>query len=239
MDTETSNSLNQKILVTVDTIVFTVKDGKLLTLLVKRKSSAKNYANQWSLPGGVVNEKTDTSTKDTAIKKLEAKTGIKLRFLEQLKSYSGSERDERGWSISDAYFILMQHVTDLKDNGEVSEIKWVAIENLGNYKPFAFDHYTIIEDAIERLREKTRYSLLPAYCLEERFTLNELHAAVEIILGHGVQKRSLYRRIEDSDALEKTDQMRETGTKKAALYRTNKKTRNYTFERNLSRINSK
>jgi len=234
MKDEKRRGLDQEILVTVDTVVFTIKDGQLLTLLVKRKDSARNYPSLWSLPGGIVDETMDTSTRHTAIKKLEAKTGIDLRFLEQLRSYSGIERDERRWSISDAYFILMRHVSEFKDNTEVTDSRWVSIDKLSDYKPYAFDHEQIIEDAIQRLREKTRYSLLPAYCLEEMFTLNELHQAVEIILGHEVQKRSLYRRIEDSDALEKTDQMRDTETKKAALYRTNDKTRDYTFERNIS-----
>ena len=233
MENKKRSKIDQEILVTADTVVFTVKDGELLTLLVKRKNSVRNYPNQWSLPGGIVDEETDTSTRHTAIKKLEAKTGVKLRFLEQLKCYSGRIRDERKWSISDSYFILMRHVSDLKDNDEFGENKWVSIEKLGDYEPFAFDHARIIEDAIQRLREKARYSLLPAYCLEDAFTLSDFHQAVEIILGHKVQKRSLYRRIEESKALEKTDQMHGTVTKKAALYQTNEMTRVYTFERNL------
>ena len=234
MSNKTKRGLNQDILVTVDTVVFTVKNGELLTLLVKRKSSARNYPSQWSLPGGIVDELTDTSTKHTAVKKLEAKTGINLRYLEQLKSYSGCERDERKWSISDAYFILMRHVSEFKDSAEVIESKWVSIDKLKGYRPFAFDHEKIINDAIQRLREKARYSLLPAYCLEEMFTLNQLHQTIEIILGHAVQKKSLYRRISESVALEKTDQKYNTDTKKAALYRTNDKTRDFTFDRNIT-----
>lgn len=237
MKNEKPSKIDQNILVTADTVVFTVKGGELLILLVKRKSNAKNYPSQWSLPGGIVNEKTDSSTRDTAMKKLEAKTGIKPKFLEQLRSYSGGKRDERKWSVSDAYFILMKYVSEMKDNDQVGENRWVNIKELKEMqksKPFAFDHALIIEDAIVRLREKTRYSLLPAYCLEELFTLNEFHQAVEIILGHKVQKRSLYRRISESKALKKTDQMRKTDTKNAALYKTNDDTPNYNFQRNLS-----
>lgn len=234
MKNENERWLDQNIINAVDTVVFTIKDRKLLTLLVKRKDSAHNYAGQWSLPGGVVDVDADASTEETAIKKLEAKTGIKLKFLEQLKSYSGKDRDERGWSVSIVHFILMRHVSDLKENDDGSESKWVDVATLEQYEPFAFDHRTIIDDAIERLREKTRYSLLPAYCLEDTFTLNQFHEAVEIILGHEVPKKSLYRRIKESKALEKTSEMKDTGTKKAALYRANEKTGDHTFERNLS-----
>lgn len=233
MPIKENSEICQKILVAVDTVVFTVKQGELLTLLVRRTENAHNYAGQWSLPGGIVDEDKHASTEETAIKKLEAKTNIQLRYLEQLKTYSGKDRDERGWSLSVAYFILMQHVDDLLDSDEVSESRWVPVSQLDEYEPFAFDHRQIIDDAIARLREKTRYSLLAAYCLDELFTFNEFHQAVEVILGHSVQKRSLYRRIEDSEALDKTNQSRETGTKKAALFRTNDKTRFYTFERNL------
>ncbi|PID45180.1 MAG: NUDIX hydrolase [Proteobacteria bacterium] len=224
----------QDILVAVDTVAFTVKDSKLLILLVKRKKNANSYPNQWSLPGGIVNEKEDASTKETAIKKLQSKTGIRLEFVEQLKTYSGRERDERGWSISTVYFVLMRFVSELTVGDDVSEIKWVPVDELDDYAPLAFDHSVIIDDAVQRLREKARYSLLPAYCLGKSFTFNEFHEAVEIILRHPVQKKSLYRRIESSDALEETGEMRDTGTKKAALYRTNNKTHGYTFDRNLA-----
>jgi len=128
----------------------------------------------------------------------------------------------------------MRHVSEFKDSAEVIESKWVSIDKLKGYRPFAFDHEKIINDAIQRLREKARYSLLPAYCLEEMFTLNQLHQTIEIILGHAVQKKSLYRRISESVALEKTDQKYNTDTKKAALYRTNDKTRDFTFDRNIT-----
>ena len=236
------SEIKQEILVAVDTVVFTINDGELLTLLVKRKESSDpcpkkreyHYSGLWSLPGGIVDKETDHTTEDTAIRKLQAKTGIELGFLEQLKTYSGDMRDKRCWSVSVAYFILMRYVSELKrDDDNVSEIKWVPVNKLSDYEPLAFDHTVIIEDALNRLREKTRYSLLPAYCLGESFTFNEFHAAVEIILDHPVQKRSLYRRIGDSDALEKTHDTRETSTKKAALFKTNNKTRSYTFDRNL------
>ena len=115
------SEIKQEILVAVDTVVFTINDGELLTLLVKRKESSDpcpnereyHYSGLWSLPGGIVDKEADHTTEDTAIRKLQAKTGIELGFLEQLKTYSGDMRDKRGWSVSVAYFILMRYVSGL------------------------------------------------------------------------------------------------------------------------------
>lgn len=224
------------IFVTVDTAVFTVKDNELLVLLVKRRKDAECFANTWSLPGGIIREKEDESADETAKKKLHSKTGIELKFLEQLKTYTGSTRDPRGWSVSIAYFILMPYLDCLNDTGEVEEARWVVVSKLEAFGRLAFDHDKILADAIKRLREKTLYTLLPAYCLGETFTLNELHSAFESILGPEVkiQKKSLYRRIDASNALKDTGETYDTRSKKAALYSVTSETHRYTFDRNLA-----
>lgn len=228
-----SETIKHNIFVTVDTAVFTVHDDQLMILLVKRDKSAAYFPATWSLPGGIIDERLHSNADQTAKAKLFAKTGVQLKFLEQLKTFTGAGRDPRGWSVSIAYFILIPYVECSDEAESIEEVRWVAVSELPDYGDLAFDHSKIIEVAAQRLRDKTLYTLLPAYCLEETFTLNELHAAFESILDQKTQKKSLYRRIEASQVLEATGSKRDTCSKKAALFRVTKGTRLYTFDRNL------
>ncbi|MDT3641317.1 NUDIX hydrolase, partial [Cronobacter sakazakii] len=114
----------------------------------------------------------------------------------------------------------------------VSDAKWVPVSALPNTE-LAFDHSEIIQAALHRLRQKTMYSLLPVYCLPERFTLTQLHEATEIILGQPIQRKSLIRRFEASGMFEETGESVATGARKARLWRRKPDANIHLFSRNL------
>jgi 8-oxo-dGTP diphosphatase len=61
-----------KLLVTVDVVLFTIRDRKLHLLLIKRL--AKPFENRYALPGGFVRE--DESLDAAAIRELREETGV-------------------------------------------------------------------------------------------------------------------------------------------------------------------
>jgi len=61
-------------ILTVDSVLFTCHEDTLKVLLVKRANHPDKGA--WGLPGGFVDLKEDKSIQDTAIRKLQEKTGI-------------------------------------------------------------------------------------------------------------------------------------------------------------------
>ena len=65
-----------KISVTVDVIVFTIKENKLSVLLIKR--GEKPFEDKWAIPGGFVriNESLKTQQSENFTKKQELKTFI-------------------------------------------------------------------------------------------------------------------------------------------------------------------
>ena len=69
--------------VTVDIVIFTIKEDDLKVLLVKRK--IEPFKDNWALPGGFV--KIDESLEDAAKRELEEETGVKDVYLEQLFSF--------------------------------------------------------------------------------------------------------------------------------------------------------
>ena len=220
-----TNSI-EKPLLTVDIVLFTIKDGALKILLLKRDKPP--FENNWALPGGFVDIDKDDSAKDTAIRKVIEKTGVTPPYLEQLNTFASNDRDPRGWSASITYFVLMPF-EDLKDDST----QWIDLDTLEKHQPLAFDHQEIIDQANQRLKQKALYSMLPVFCLPQTFTLGEYHTLIEIILEKTIQKKTLYRRFEASNMFEETGEMVATGARAAMLYRLKEGVELVNFERNL------
>ncbi len=220
-----TNSI-EKPLLTVDVVLFTIKDDSLKILLLKRDNPP--FENTWALPGGIVDIDKDNSTDDTATRKVKDKTGVTPPYLEQLTTFSSNDRDPRGWSASISYIGLMSYEEEADENTQ-----WVDVDKLEAYLPLAFDHQEIINHAQERLKQKALYSMLPVFCLPKAFTLTQYHKLIEIILEKPIQKKTLYRRFEASQMFEETGEMVATGARAAMLYRLKDEVELVNFERNL------
>ncbi|WP_058910350.1 NUDIX hydrolase [Entomohabitans teleogrylli] len=217
-------------LVTVDSVLFTLHQGALCVLMVKRASQPQQ--GRWGLPGGFIDIARDTSTRATALRKLTEKTGVSPSWLEQLDTFSGPQRDPRGWSLTVAWYALIAWADCAPHIASVSDARWIAVSELEKIE-LAFDHGAIIQAALHRLRQKTMYSLLPAYCLPETFTQSQLQEATEIILGQSIQRKSLIRRFEASGMFEETGESVATGARKARLWRRKPNVDIHLFSRNL------
>lgn len=217
-------------LVTVDSVLFTVHQQALCVLLVERANQPQK--GRWGLPGGFIDMAHDDSTRATALRKLTEKTGVSPSWLEQLDTFSGPDRDPRGWSLTITWFALIAWVDCEPHIASVSDARWVPVDKLADY-PLAFDHQAIIDAALNRLRQKTKYSLLPVYCLPDTFTHGQLQEATEVILGQPIQRKSLIRRFEASDMFEDTGESMATGTRKARLWRRKPGVDFHLFSRNL------
>ena len=220
-----TNSI-EKPLLTVDVVLFTIKDDALKILLLKRDNPP--FENYWALPGGIVDVEKDNTAQDTAIRKVIEKTDVTPPYLEQLNTFASKIRDPRGWSASITYFVLMPY-EELKDDST----QWIDLDKLEKHQPLAFDHQEIINQAQQRLKQKALYSMLPVFCLPKTFTLGEYHKLIEIILEKNIQKKTLYRRFEASNMFEETGETIATGARAAMLYKLKKGVELVYFERNL------
>lgn len=183
--------------VSVDLVIFTVRDDALQVLLVRRPSSADEpFPGRWALPGGFVDVARDRSLVDCARRKLLEKTGVAAPYLEQLGSWGDAERDPRGWSTTHAYFALVPAV----DARGSAESAWFPADEAAR-KRLAFDHAAILAAALERLRGKVEYTSLPAFLLAEPFTLPELQQVYEVVLARPLDKSAFRKRMLDGDFL--------------------------------------
>lgn len=183
--------------VCTDATVFTLKTQdttsyrklpktKLAILLYRRVEEP--FKGKWCLPGGFLN--IDELPEEAIQRKLLEKANLSKCYLEQLYTFCAPDRDPRARIISITYLGLMSENEGLKMPPE----QWFEITStngqlqFSNHQmniselDFGFDHYHIINIALERLRSKLVYSNIVHHLMPEYFTLTQLQSVYETIL---------------------------------------------------------
>lgn len=208
---------------TVDIVVFGFdeRDRTLDVLLIKRKNDP--FKGFFALPGGFVEE--EESLSQAAIRELKEETGLRVSYLEQLYTFGQPKRDPRGWSVTVAYFGLVRSQNHLVTAGDdAAEACWRDAHATLGEMPLAFDHSIILLAAHERLRNKIRYSPIGFDLLPDTFTIAQLLALYQAILGpeHEIDKRNFYRKALALGVLEDVGETTGPG-KPSRLYRFDRK----------------
>jgi 8-oxo-dGTP diphosphatase len=219
-------------LLSVDVVILTLDEQQLKVLLIKRNDYP--HKGSWALPGGFVDKGRDTNLRDTALRKLFDKTGVKTPYLEQMESVGDASRDPRGWSVTVIYFALIPYLEVHKAQTSSEDVAWVPVDDALQMK-MAFDHHALLENTVSRVRSKVLYTLMPGYLIASPFTLSSLQQAYEVILGREVEKKAFRRRLETADVIEPTGEMDNSSAgRPAALYRLKPTMEGFSFLRQLS-----
>ena len=198
---------------TVDIVIFTLREGSLQVLLVKR--GVPPFEGQYAIPGGFIRE--DESLEEAALRELHEETGVRNVFLEQLYTFGDPKRDPRGRVITVAYYALItSDKLSLVAGADAAEAQWFPASGV---PPLAFDHKSILDYALERLRNKLEYTTVGFQLLPEKFTLGELQAVYETILGRPLDKRNFRRKLALLGILKPLQEWQRTGRKPAQLFR--------------------
>lgn len=222
-------------LVTVDVVIFTVLEDALKVMLVRRPNDPDDpFPGRWALPGGFIDVDRDASLHDCALRKLREKTGVAAPYLEQLGSWGGAHRDPRGWSATHAFFALMPAQDLLPEKGvDAPQAEWMDAMAAGR-KRLAFDHAEILACAISRLRSKVEYTSLPAFLLNEPFTLPQLQHTYEVVLGRAVDKSAFRKRMLDGGFMEEAGTVEGASGRPAMGYRLRDRSQAALFPRTFS-----
>ncbi|MEJ6003726.1 NUDIX hydrolase [Paucibacter soli] len=207
------SSTRKSPLLMVDVVLLTLVDGALHVGVAQRGNKDEPFYGAWTIPGGFVRPEEDQDAEDTARRVLQAKAKLTSPYLEQLYTFTGALRDSRGWSASIAYYALVpqQVAPSASEN-----FRWTPVDSL---KELPFDHLRILNAALERVRSKTSYSALPLYLAPDEFTMTELRAIYEQVLGGRLEPRTFERRMDELDVLETTGELRSSGGKPAKVFR--------------------
>ncbi|MEV0734253.1 NUDIX domain-containing protein [Polymorphospora sp. NPDC050346] len=199
--------------VTVDVVAFTIRDGRLHLLLVRR--AAPPYAGHWALPGGFVHPDEDLPT--GAGRELAEETGVQAGglgrvHLEQLGTYGAPGRDPRMRIVSVAYLAFAPDLPDPAAGSDADEAAWVAVDSLGlpdaaalpgrpvrqrpgTTRKLAFDHARIVADGLDRARSKLEYTPLATRFVGPEFTIAELRAVYETVWGDTLHAGNFHRKV--------------------------------------------
>lgn len=192
MNDSTNSPTDHRLICTVDIVLLTLRDDQLQVMLIKR--DREPFEGALALPGGYVHTDEDQGCEDAAQRVLLQKAGLQSPYLEQLASFSGPARDPRGWSVSVAYFALVAELQTSQPGQH-----WLPVDRLPQ---LPFDHGRIIAAAAERVRNKSQYSSLPAHLCPEPFTLPQLHAVYQALLGEAINPVSFRRKMDELAILE-------------------------------------
>lgn len=206
-------------LVAVDLVVLTVREGELVALVVER--GVEPYAGRWALPGGFVEAGEDLA--DAAVRELGEEAGIgRLRpHLEQLATYGSPDRDPRGRVVSVAYLALVPDPGDPLAGSDAADARWTPVAGLLDSASLAFDHAQILRDGVERARAKLEYTSLAAALIPEPFTVNELREVYAAVWGAEPDPRNFHRKVTSAEGFvtETDETTTRGGGRPARLYR--------------------
>lgn len=200
--------------VTVDIVVFTIRNDCLKVLLIKRARSP--FQGEWAIPGGFV--QMDESLEEGARRELEEETGVSGVYLEQLCTFGKPRRDPRERVITVAHYALIpSDKLELRAASDAEGVSWFGIDELPE---LAFDHSEILAMALARLGAKLEYSTIAFQLMPKTFTLTELQHVYELVGREPIDKRNFRKRVLALGIIEETgDEKREGPHRPAKLYR--------------------
>jgi 8-oxo-dGTP diphosphatase len=183
------------VLLAVDLVILTLRQGRLHALLVER--GIEPHQGRLALPGGFLNNAGEDLL-EAAHRELYEEAGLTADtlHLEQLAAYGTPGRDPRGRVISVAYLAIAPGLPEPVAGTDASAARWVPVDvALSSRTQLAFDHRQILMDGVERARNKLEYSALAtAFCGPE-FTLAELQQVYEAVWGVRLDPRNFYRKV--------------------------------------------
>lgn len=200
--------------VMIDVVLLTVLDGSLHVVLGRRDNPKEPFHGREALIGGFIHVDEDADAEEAAARILRTKAGLESVYIEQLMTFSGRNRDPRGWSVSIAYMALVPYA----EFGQATR-EGVSLRPTDKVSGLPFDHDEILGTALRRLRGKGAYSTLPTRLLGDTFTLAAMNRVYEQVMGNPIDQSSFRRKVSELGLIEETGDMSNDTKRPAKLFR--------------------
>ena len=206
--------------VRVELVLLSVRDGDLHVLLSHRKEAP--FKGKWGLPGGALRIDLDASLHAAAQRVAKERLNRTLPNLNQVAAVGGAKRDPRApWAMSVVFRSLVQHDIGTSPGKRVLALEWRPVADVAGAADLAFDHSELVTQAVVATRREVRELRFPIGWMTVEFTLSELQAMSEAVLGDKLDKVTFRRRMEtEAVAVTLEGKMRQGGAHRPAqLYR--------------------
>jgi len=197
------------------------------------------------LPGGFIGKNEDLD--DAANRVLAERTGVEGLFLKQfhtfgnlqrawehpenkkqLAPYEGVSPQTVKWMterfVSVGYYALTEFSKVNPKKIEIeSECRWFDVHELPD---LLLDHAQMVQMALKTLQLQIHYEPIGFNLLPEKFTLPEMQALYETILGKALDQRNFTKKLQSLEIIRKLNEKKDIGGHRPpSLYKFNK--RNY------------
>jgi 8-oxo-dGTP diphosphatase len=165
--------------VTVDVVVLTMVNGRLQVLLVQR--GVDPFAGMWAIPGGF--KRPDETLDEAARRELHEETGVDgSALLRQFGAYGDPDRDPRMNVVTVAYVAVIRDIGTPAASTDAAAAALIPVDDVVSGEVLlAFDHTTILGDAVDRVRTDLELTGTATAFLPPAFTLAELRSVYEAV----------------------------------------------------------
>ena len=224
-----NNELKLNENVSVDCVVFGFDGKELHVLLIDREDEIKNVASAYALPGNLIYDQENLNM--AAERVLNELTGLSDIYLEQFGAFGNPDRikkeEDQPWLkavranpdarvVTIAYYALIR-MSDFKLNPSsfAKYASWVPLKEIDH---LPFDHFEILNQSVEYLRNNTKIRPVGYNLLPKKFTLNEMQKLYEAIFNRKIDNRNFRRKIINLDVLDKLEEKQAGVAHKPATY---------------------
>jgi 8-oxo-dGTP diphosphatase len=203
-----ARATTRQVTCSVDVALFAPRGNELAILLVSRSTARSR--NRWVLPSDAI--RNDENLDAAAGRIAKEALGIATPLLEQSRAHGGPRRAAGMAQIGVAYFGLTHDASAARRGGV-----WFGMSSL---PPLTTRAKEEIDVALSTLRGHVDRLPIAFRLLPATFTLSDLQAVYELLLGRRLHKASFRRSLHAAALVEATDEWRSEGRgRPAQLFR--------------------
>ncbi len=198
--------------------IYTVENGVVKVLLIKRKNNP--YNGMWGLVGGAVYNNEDLL--DGVYRELKEKVGISDIDIYFSAVHGKKDRSPVMRMLATSFIGIIDYKSTeiIKETLNTSDADWVDIKQVPK---LAYDHNEIFEHSFETLKKLINTTDILKSLFKDGFTLPELLKTFESITGEEYDRRNFRKKLLNSNLIKATNKTRNfEGSKPAIVYMFNK-----------------
>ncbi len=210
-----SNPLYKNQGIHVNIVLFTVNNGEIDVLLVKRNNQP--FVGQWALPGGAVYNNEDTN--DAMNRELFEKTGIKNIDAKVFSVFGNPNRAPQMRMLGIGYIAVIDKsaISFIRKSQKTDDADWFNIDEIPQ---LAYDHNEMVSKALEYLKQQVWQGGILKTLFPNGVTIPELYEVYSKILGQNLDRRNFRKKLLNDNILQDTEQVvKYKGKKSSKIYK--------------------